>query len=141
MDNAAEIRADLQKDLRRLIGYTVKRAHLWAATYYISRGLIIVLSAFTSAKAIGVADVIGQWQGVSAFIVTVLAASDTWPKPAQRFRTHYEYDDEYRRLEIELNTLPRGGGDEVAKLIKMYRPNLKTGSGPENFPTPAPQAG
>jgi hypothetical protein len=118
-DAVGTIRSGLNANIHHGITYAYRRAVAWSVIYHISRATIIVLSAFTSAKAIGAVEVLGHWQGYSAFLVAVLASLETWLKPEARYRVFYEFDDEYRRLANSLLIIPVGDPAEITKLTAL----------------------
>jgi hypothetical protein len=80
---------------------------------------LIVLSALTSAKAVGVAGGIDKYQSVFALLVTILTALDTWLKTGERYRVHYEYDDQFRDLLVKLHLSDKNDRAELRKLANQ----------------------
>jgi hypothetical protein len=124
-DPAQQIRKQLEDSIAHSISYSIKRAITWSVIYHSSRASMIVLSAIASAKAWGGSDVMTVWQAYAALVVAILAALDTWIQPGAKYRIHYEYDDEHRRLQDELGAIPIGDPDETSELQKLMKEREK----------------
>jgi hypothetical protein len=74
------------------------------------------LSVLDSTKALGSETTVGELQAYFALIVAILTSLDTWLKPGAKYRTHYEYDDEYRRLQNQILLLKP---DDISKIESL----------------------
>lgn len=105
-DDAARIRNALSERIRESMQFAGKRAFIYGCIYYSTKASLIALSALTSAKALGNINFIGPLQGWAALAVTIIAGLDTLLKPSIKYSDYYEYDDEFRRLDSDLVTIP-----------------------------------
>jgi hypothetical protein len=115
-NGTADLRSRLEKNLKNRIAFAWGRAVIWSWLYHLGRVLIIVLSAVTAAKAIDQLGKLAEWQGYFALTVAVLTALDSWAKPQLKYRTHYKYDDEYRRLQSQLDLISDNDPELATKL-------------------------
>ena len=97
--------------------YCYRRAKVWGPTYYGSRALLILLSALTSAQALGAIVALKDVQGVFALCVTLLAAYDAWLKPGAKYRAFFQANDEYTELSQRISA----AGDADAKAIRTLQ--------------------
>jgi hypothetical protein len=106
----------LRTSIRGSLGFAYKRAIIFGAGYYITRVSLIVLSALASAKAVGIAGEIDNLQSVFSLRVAILAALDTGLKIGERYRVHYQYDDQYRDLRDKLALVAPDNTAELSKI-------------------------
>lgn len=85
----------LEAEIRAVVEYSLKKTKAFGTVYYSMRVALIVLSVCAAAKGI---NFLAYAAPVLSLFVAIGTALDTWLKPGLRYKIHYKYHDQFRKL-------------------------------------------